>query len=46
MRFDYGRSNPPGDKPIAGSQVEEVGNNFSVTIPSFTVTVLLIPQAH
>jgi hypothetical protein len=46
MRFDYGRSNPPADKVIAGTQVDDVGNNFSVTVPAFTVAVLLIPQAR
>ena len=46
MRFDYGKSNPPGDKAIAGSQIDDVGNNFTVTVPAFTVTDLLIPQAR
>lgn len=46
MRFDYGRSNPPGDKAIAGTQIDDVGNNFTVTIPAYTVTDILIPQAR
>lgn len=46
MRFDYGRSNPPGDKAVAGTQIDDVGNNFTVTVPAYTVTVLLIPQAR
>lgn len=46
MRFDYGRSNPPGDKAIAGTQVDDLGNSFTVTVPAFTATVLLVPQAR
>jgi hypothetical protein len=46
MRFDYGKSNPPGDKAIAGTQIDDVGNSFTVTVPAFTVTDLLIPQAR
>ena len=46
MRFDYGRSNPPGDKAVAAVQIDDVGNNFTVTVPPYTVTDLLIPQAH
>ncbi|MBZ5681360.1 MAG: hypothetical protein LAO24_14770 [Acidobacteriia bacterium] len=46
MRFDYGRSNPPSGKVIAGNQVEDVGNNFTVTVPAYTITDLLIPQAR
>ena len=46
MRFDYGKSNPPSDKAIAGTQIEEVGNGFTITVPAFTITDVLIPQAR
>jgi len=46
MRFDYGRGNPPADKTIAGTHIEDVGNNFTVTVPAYTSTVLLIPRAN
>lgn len=46
MRFDYGKSNPPGDKAIAGTQVDDVGNSFTITVPAYTVTDVLIPQAR
>jgi len=36
VRFDYGSSNPPADKTIAGNQIEDVGNNFTVTVPAYT----------
>jgi hypothetical protein len=45
MRFDYGKSNPR-DKAIAGTQIDEVGNDFTVTVPAYTVTDLLIPSAR
>ena len=46
MRFDYGRSNPPGDKAVSGVQIDDVGNNFTLTVPSYTITDVVIPQAH
>jgi alpha-L-arabinofuranosidase len=46
MRFDYGRSNPPGEKAVAAAQIEEVGNSFTLTVPSYTITDVLIPQVH
>jgi hypothetical protein len=46
MRFDFGRSNPPGEKAVPGVQVEDFGNSFTITVPSYTVTDVLIPQAR
>ncbi len=46
MRFDYGHSNPPGEKAVSGVQVEDVGNSFTLTVPAYTITDVLIPQAH
>jgi hypothetical protein len=45
MRFDYGKSSPVADKAVAGNQIDDVGNNFTVTIPPYTITDLLIPPA-
>lgn len=44
MRFDYGKATPPPDKAVPGTQVDDVGNNFTVTVPPYTITDLLIPQ--
>jgi hypothetical protein len=46
MRFDYGKGNLPTDKAISGVQVDDVGNNFSVNVPPYTITDLLIPPAR
>jgi hypothetical protein len=46
MRFDYGRSNPAGEKAVSAVQVEDVGNSFTLTVPSYTITDVLIPQSH
>jgi hypothetical protein len=46
MRFDYGRTNPPAEKSVSAVQVEDVGNSFTLTVPSYTITDVLIPQAH
>jgi alpha-L-arabinofuranosidase len=46
MRFDYGRSNPPGEQAIAGIQIDDVGNNFTVSVPAYSITDILIPQAR
>jgi hypothetical protein len=45
MRFDFGKSNPPADNLIAGNQIEEVGNSFTMTVPAYTVSDVLIPKA-
>jgi hypothetical protein len=46
MRFDYGRSNPPGAQAVAGIQIDDVGNNFTVLVPAYSITDILIPQAR
>jgi hypothetical protein len=45
MRFDFGRSNPPSDNIIAGNPVGDIGNAFTVTVPPYTISDVLIPQA-
>ena len=47
MRFDFGRANFSGNSPwpVSGpaqSSLQGAGNNFSVTVPAMTETVLLI----
>jgi len=45
MRFDYGPKNQPSDNIIEGNPISDVGNTFSVTVPPYTVSDLLIQQA-
>jgi hypothetical protein len=46
MRFDYGKANLPADKAVSGVQVDDVGNSFSINVPPYTITDLLIPPAR
>lgn len=43
VRFDYGKSNPPERNSIAGKVMEGLGPSFSVPLPPYTATVILIP---
>jgi hypothetical protein len=43
VRFDFGSSNPPTDNVIAQNEIEEVGNSFTVTVPAYTISDMLIP---
>ena len=43
-RYDYGKSNRPDQYAIPGATVD-LGNNFTVSVPSYTATVLVIPKA-
>jgi hypothetical protein len=43
MRFDYNKTT--SDKAVPGTQIDEVGNSFTVIVPPYTITDLLIPQA-
>jgi hypothetical protein len=45
MRFDFGAGNQPTDNIIAGNPVEDVGNSFSVSVPPYTISDVLIQQA-
>jgi hypothetical protein len=45
MRFNYGKGAPAPDKVVAGTQIADVGNSFTVTVPPYTITDLLIPPA-
>ena len=46
MRFDYGKTNPPDGNSVAGKPMEGVGTTFSVPMPPFTATVIVIPKAQ
>jgi hypothetical protein len=43
VRFDYGKTNPPERNSLAGRAMEGLGPSFSVHIPPYTATVILIP---
>jgi hypothetical protein len=45
MRFVYGKGVPPPDKVVSGTQADEVGNSFTVSVPPYTITDFLIPPA-
>jgi len=45
-RFDYGKTNPPDGNAIRGKPIEAVGNSFSVTMPPYTVTDIVIPKSQ
>jgi len=44
-RFDYGKANPPEGKSIVGKQMDGLGTSFSVPMPPYSATVILIPKA-
>lgn len=46
VRFDYGKTNPPDDVCVTGRAMEGAGNSFSVAIPAFTATVVVIPKGQ
>jgi hypothetical protein len=43
-RFDYGKTNPPEGNSIVGKPMEGLGTSFSVPMPPYTATVILIPR--
>jgi len=44
-RYDYGKSNRASQYAIPGVAAANLGNNFTVTVPSYTAAVLVIPKA-
>ena len=46
VRFDYGKTNPPDANTVAGVPMEGLGNSFSVAMPPYTATVILVPKAQ
>lgn len=45
-RFDYGKTNPPEGNSIVGKAMDGLGTAFSVPMPPYTATVILIPKAQ
>ena len=45
-RYDYGKNNRPSQYAISGVAATDLGNNFTVTVPSYTATVLVISRAQ
>lgn len=45
-RYDFGKNNPAKDYAVPAVAAFELGNEFTVNVPSYTVTVLVIPKAQ
>jgi hypothetical protein len=45
LRFDYGQASPAAGYPITRTQVNDVGNSFSTTVPPYTITNYIIAAA-
>ena len=45
-RFDFGRGNPAAQYSVSPTQANDLGNNFTITVPSYTITDLVIPTAQ
>ena len=43
-RFDYGQSNPPDGNSVVGKPMTGLGTSFSVPMPPYTATVIVIPK--
>jgi hypothetical protein len=44
-RLDYGPSQQAAGAPLAVSEMAGLGKDFNVTVPGYTITVVLIPMA-
>ena len=45
-RFDYGTTNLPQGDSLTGKPMDGLGTSFSVPMPPYTATVILIPKAQ
>ena len=45
-RYDFGKNNSAKDYAVPAVTASELGNEFTVSIPSYTVTVLVIPKVQ
>lgn len=45
-RFDYGKTNPPEGSSIVGNPMDGLGTSFSVPMPPYTATVILITKGQ
>ena len=43
-RFDYGKTNPPDGNSLVGKPMDGLGSSFSVSMPPYTATVIIIPK--
>jgi len=46
VRFDFGRNNPGTQYMVPAVAAADLGNSFTVTVPSYTITDLVIPKAQ
>jgi len=45
-RFDFGKSNPATQYAVNSAAATDLGNTFSVSVPSYTITDIVIPIAQ
>lgn len=45
-RFDYGKESPPEGNSLVGKAMDGLGSSFSVTMPPYTATVILMPKGQ
>jgi hypothetical protein len=45
MRFDYGKTNPADGNSISAKKMSGLGTTFSVDIPPYTVSTVVVPKA-
>jgi len=45
-RYDFGKSNPGTQYMVPGVAVNDLGNSFTMNVPSYTITDLVIPKAQ
>ena len=46
VRFDFGKNNPGTQYMVPAVAAADLGNSFTVTVPSYTITDLVIPKAQ
>jgi len=44
-RYDWGATNAPTGNNVQQSQAESLGNSFTITVPAYTVTDIVVPIA-
>jgi hypothetical protein len=42
-RFDWGKGAAPTGTDVRSSKQDQLGNNFTLTVPAYTATTLVIP---
>ncbi len=46
FRFDWGQSSPSDKYPVTREPIGGIGNTFSVVVPPYTITNIVIPARH